>query len=94
MRIERVGLEHHGHVPVAGRHLVDNLVVDLDLARRDVLQARQHAQRGRLAAAGRPNQDHELGVFDVEREVVDRDGIGAKSLGDLLEGNGRHTPKS
>src|SRR5438093_249901 len=62
VRVQRVRLEHHGHVPVAGRHLVDDLVVDLDLAGSDFLEARQHTERGRLPAPGGPDQDHELRV--------------------------------
>src|SRR5215471_21737477 len=37
----------------------------------DLLQARNRAQRGGLAAAGRADQDHELAVADLQAEVVD-----------------------
>ena len=90
MRVERVGLEDHGHVSVAGRHLVDDLVVDLDLTRGDVLEARQHAQGGRLAAAGGPDQDHELGVPNRKAEVIHGRRFGRELLGDVLVGDRRH----
>ena len=53
VRIERVVLEHHGDVAVLRRHVVDDVAADGDLAAGDVLQARDHAQRRRLAAARR-----------------------------------------
>src|SRR3989454_3644227 len=90
VRVERVGLEDHGHVSVAGRHLVDDLVVDLDLTGGDVLEASQHAQGGRLAAAGGPDQDHELGVPNRKAEVIHGRRFGRELLGDVFVGDGRH----
>jgi len=46
VRIQGVRLEHHRDISIPGRHLVDNLVADLDIALRDLLEACQHAQRG------------------------------------------------
>ena len=40
-----------------------------DLALGDLLEAGDHPQRGRLAAAGRADEDHELAVVNVEVEV-------------------------
>ena len=57
IRVERVVLEHHRDVPL--------------LRRVDLLEAREHAQRGRLARTGRPDEHHELAVLDVEIERVD-----------------------
>jgi hypothetical protein len=71
VRIERVGLEHHGDVAVLGRNAVHHLIVDPQLARGNRLEAGDHAQRGRFAAAGRPEQHHELAVLDQQRDVVD-----------------------
>ena len=60
MLVERVVLKHHGDVAVARRQMVDHPVADADVAAGDVFQARDHAQRRRLAASGRADQRHEL----------------------------------
>ena len=39
---------------------------------------------------GRPDEDEELAVLDQEVEVVDRDRAVGVSLGDVVEGDGRH----
>ena len=49
--VERVVLEHHRDVPVLRRHVVDDDVVDRDLAVGDLLEPGDHAERRRLAAA-------------------------------------------
>ena len=68
--VERVVLEHHGDVAVARRQMVDHLVADADVAAGDVFQPRNHAQRRRLAAAGRADQRHELLVGNLEIDVL------------------------
>jgi hypothetical protein len=45
MRVERIVLEHHGDVALFRWHLVYHASTDPDLARRDILKARQHAQQ-------------------------------------------------
>src|SRR5690606_447367 len=45
---------------------------DRDFARRDVLEAGDHAQQGRLAAARRADQDDELAIGDVDRHALER----------------------
>ena len=72
VRIERVVLEHHGDVAVLRRHVVDDVAADQDLAAGDVLEAGDHAQRRRLAAARRADQDDELVVGDVEVDAAHR----------------------
>ena len=71
VRVERVVLEHHGDIALLGRNVVDHPVADADLAARDVLQPRHHAQQRRLAAAGRTHEDHELPVLNVHRHPMD-----------------------
>ncbi len=51
VRVQRVALEDHRHVAVLGRQIVDDAVADLERALADLLEAGDHAQRGRLAAA-------------------------------------------
>src|SRR4030088_125409 len=70
--VERIVLEHHGDVAVARRQVVDDAVADPDVAARDVLEARNHAQRRRLAAARRADQGHELLVGNLEIDVLHR----------------------
>jgi hypothetical protein len=66
VRIERVVLEHHGDVAILGRDRVDHAPADRNLARRDVLETRQHAQQGGFATTGRTHQHHELAIGDVD----------------------------
>ena len=89
VRVERVVLEHHGDVPLFRRHVVDDALADADLAARDVLEAGDHAQKGRLAAARRADQDHELPVDDVDRDAVD-DLRRAEGLADVADLNSSH----
>jgi hypothetical protein len=72
VRIERIALEDHRDVAVAGGEVVDDAVADPDLALGDLLQAGEHPQRGRLAAARRADDHHELAVLDLQLEIVDR----------------------
>ena len=83
MRVERIILEHHGDVAVLRVALVDDLAVDADLAARRLLQARDHAQDGALAAARWPDQHQKLLVGDIEVDAVD-DRLRAERLAQLL----------
>jgi hypothetical protein len=56
MRVERVGLEHHGQAALGGRHVGRVGAVDLDLPAGDVLQPRDQAQQRGLAAARGPTK--------------------------------------
>ena len=51
VRVEGVALEDHGDVAVLWSDVVDHLVADQQGAVGDVFEARDHAQRGGLAAA-------------------------------------------
>jgi hypothetical protein len=85
VRVERVGLEHHGDVAVLGGEGVDHPVADAHGAAADVLQPGDHAQGGALAAARRPYQDEELAVGNVEVQVLDRMEAVVVLLVDLVE---------
>ena len=95
VRIERVVLEHHGDVTFLRRQVVDHAPSDRELAVGDLLQAGDHAQRSRLPAAGRADQDEELAVVGLEREVLDRVDAVLVDLLDVLEhdlSHGCHRP--
>jgi hypothetical protein len=84
VRVQGVGLEHHGDVAVLGGELVDHPAADADLALGDVLQPGDHVQAGRLSAARRADQDHELAVVDVQVGVVDSHGAVGEPLADMV----------
>ena len=71
VRVERVGLEHHGHAARRRHQMVAARAVDIDLAVADVLEAGDHAQQRRLAAAGGADEDGEGAVIDLEVDAVD-----------------------
>ena len=70
--VQRVGLEDHGHVSVAGAGLGDVGAVDKNLPLVNRLQPGEHAQRGGLAAARRADKHQELAVGDLQVEAADR----------------------
>src|SRR5690349_11505765 len=64
VRIEREQLEDEGDVAVAGFELLHRLAVDEDVAGVDLLEPGDGAERCRLAAARRAEQDDEFLVLD------------------------------
>jgi hypothetical protein len=90
VRVERVALEDHCHIAVLGSQVVDDAVADLDLAVADLFQAGQHPERRRLPAPGRPDEDHQLAVRDLEVEVVDGLRAVGIDLRDLVVRDLRH----
>ncbi|MBF8290436.1 MAG: putative phenol hydroxylase [Chloroflexi bacterium] len=89
VRVERVALEDHRDVAILGGHVVDHTVTDPEGALGDVFQSGDHPEAGGLAAARRADQDHELAVLDLERQVADRGDL-AVTLGDVVERDGGH----
>ncbi len=69
MRIERVGLEHHGDLALGRRERVDEPVADIDVARGRRVEPGDHPEKRRLAAAGRADQHQEFAVLDDEIDV-------------------------
>src|SRR3546814_18606946 len=74
MRIERVVLEHHGNVALLWRNAVHHQVTDADLACRDALEAGDHPQECRLAAARWANQNDKLAIGNIYRSEERRVG--------------------
>jgi hypothetical protein len=84
MREQRVVLEDRVDVSLVRRHAGDRLAGEEDLALGRLLEARDHAERRRLAAAGRTEQRIELATFDREVHVIDgRHRV--EPLGDALD---------
>ena len=89
VRVERVRLEDHGDVAAARGEVGDLAVADPDLSAGHVLEPGDHPQEGRLAASRRPDEDEELAVGDLERDVVDGRHR-AECLRHLVEPDRRH----
>src|SRR4029079_4331077 len=53
-------------------------------------EACDHPQERRLAAAGRPDEDHELAALDRQADVVDRAHVAVVQLFHLLESDLGH----
>jgi hypothetical protein len=86
VRIERVVLEDHGEIAVLRCDVVHDTVADVDLTAARFLQPGDDAQRGRLAAARRPEQNEELAVVDLQVQIVKGREL-AEALVDALEQN-------
>ena len=72
VRVQRVVLEHHGDIAILRRHVVDQLVADVQLTVGDFLQAGDHTQGGGFTAAGRTDQNDEFLVLDFQIEIGNR----------------------
>jgi hypothetical protein len=64
--VERVRLEHHGDVALAGSHAGDVALAEHDRAAGDLFEAGEQAQQGRLAAAARADEHREGAVGDLD----------------------------
>ncbi len=71
VREQRVALEHRAHRARFGRAAGEVLAVEQDAARVGKVEARDHPQQRRLAAAGRTEQREEFAGLDREADVVD-----------------------
>src|SRR5690606_10141157 len=82
--------EDHAHRTVHRRQLVDSFAVDLQLAIGDVLEPRDQAQQGRLPAARRPDEHHELAIGDVQVDAAG-DGHTLITLADITQRHAGHS---
>ena len=64
VRIQGVGLEHHRQAAIRWSDLIDPVAVDLQFARGDLLQSRDHAQKRGFATARRSDEHDKLAVGD------------------------------
>jgi hypothetical protein len=72
VRVEGVVLEHHGDVATSRLDVGDVAFAEVDRALVHRLEARDHPQQRRLAAAGGPDEHHELTALDRKADPVDR----------------------
>src|SRR6185369_11370640 len=82
MRKQGVVLEHHSHVALVRRHMGDIDPTDLDDAFGRRLEAGDHAQRRRLAAAGGPQQREEFSFLNAHVDGIDGARAAVIGLGD------------
>ena len=73
VREDGVILENHADVALVRGDVVDDPAVKGDGAALDGVEARNHAQQRRLAAAGGAEQREELALPDVQIQVGDDD---------------------
>jgi len=90
VRVERIALEHHRDVAILARQVRDVAATDVDAAGGGCVQAGDHVQQRRLAAARRADQDHELAGRDFEVDVVEDHGVLAVHLADVANGHSGH----
>jgi hypothetical protein len=88
--VQGVVLEDHGDVAVLGLGVGDDTVADGDLAVGDLVQAGDHAENRRLAAARRADQHHELAVVDLEGHITHGLDPAGELLGHVLENDPAH----
>ena len=91
VRVQRVALEDHRDLALARRQIVHHAVADDDVAGGLLLEPGDHAEQGRLPAAGRTEQDEELSFASREVDAVDR-GVLLEDLADRLRLDRRHLP--
>ena len=70
MRVERVGLEHHGDAAAGWMRVGDALAVNPHLAAARLLQPRQQAQQRALAATAGADEHHELAARRLQAHAV------------------------
>ena len=71
MRVEGVVLEDHRDVAILRSDVRHVAVADEDRAVADLLEPRYATEEGRLPAAGRADEHHELPVLDRQVDAVD-----------------------
>ena len=86
---QRIGLKHHADLALVRRQAGDVGAFDADLARARRLEACDHAQRRRLAAAAGAEQRDEFATLDREIEGLHH-GVGAVKFLNAAEGEKRH----
>jgi hypothetical protein len=85
LRVKGIVLEDHRDVAILGRQVVHHPAADLHRPAGDVLKSGYHPQGGRLPAARRADQDHELAIPDLQAQATHRLDAAGESLVDVIE---------
>jgi len=64
VRVQSIGLKHHGTTSIGCANVVDHFAIDQELSTGGFVQSSDHAQQGGFAATRWAHEDHELAVFD------------------------------
>ncbi len=88
MRVERVALEHHRDVALVRGDVVHDLLVEDQIAVRDLLEPCNHVEGRGFAAARGAEQDDELAILDIEVEIA----YGMEAVGVFLVNVGEADP--
>ena len=89
MRIERIGLEHHGDAALGGSDSFMRLPPIGISPPVIVFEPGDHAQQGGLAAAGGPDEHHEFAAADLQIDTADDLNI-AETLVHIAQGKCGH----
>jgi hypothetical protein len=88
-RVQRVGLKHHRDIAVLGCKVHDRASADQDIAAGRLVEPGNHVEQGRLAASGRPEQNQEAPVLELDVDAV-KNLYGAVGFAHILDGKCRH----
>ena len=94
VRIQRVVLEHHRDIAILRRHVVDQLIADIQLAFGNFLQTGDHTKSRRFTAAGRANQNKEFLVFDFQIKIGNRNNAAGILFVNVLQRQACHIQTS
>ena len=90
VREQRQVLKHHAQVALTRLQVIDHPVTDDHPAAGRLLQTTDHVQRGRLAAAGGTDKDHELAVLNFQTDSGNGRDAGTECLHEIFENDTGH----
>ena len=90
MRIKRVPLEDQCDIAIARRHIIDDPIPNADLARCGLFEAGYQPKRGGLARAGRPDEDHQFAIGNLQVQVGQGPDAVGINFADIFQRNAGH----
>ena len=70
MRIQSVVLEYHCDISILWLYVVHDLIVNLELTRRNFLQTCDHTKSSRLTTTRRSYEDYKFLIFYFKVEIL------------------------